>query len=190
MTEPELRTLAERSPTADAKPERAARRAGRAVGRPPARPVVDEIQDDARRSVSVRINTSDYGRLKAIAGRLGVRESDVFRHLVRIGIARLMRVLYSNEPQSSRYRLLVSLARELGEDFGLSVQECVALLRQPSVPGLMLDDNDLHLVALSASHPQQACAVLTAELGEIVEPAALVARLGRYLEEKHSSPTA
>lgn len=190
MTEPELATPTERSLTAETKPDRALRRTGRAAGRPPARPLVDEIQDDARRSVSVRINTSDYGRLKAIASRLGVRESDVFRHLVRIGIARLMRVLYDSEPKSARYRLLVSLAGELGEDFGLSVQECMALLRHPAVPGLTLDDNDLHLVALSASHPQQACALLTAKLGEDVKPAGLVSRLGRFLEEKYSSPAA
>lgn len=186
MTEPVPESATPVSQQDPGRPSRPPRRGGRTH----VRPVIDDIQDDARRSVSVRINTSDYGRLKAIAGRLGVRESDVFRHLVRTGIGRLMRVLFGNEPRSGRYRLLVSLVAELGEDFALSAAECAALLESSSAAPLALDEDDIQLIAMSASHPQQACSLLASRLNEPIESAALTLRLGRYLEEKHGGSPA
>ena len=186
MNEPGTGSGLNEEQAVEGRTSRELRKTGRAGGRPPRRPMVDEIQDDARRSISVRINTSDYGRLKAIARRLSVRESDVFRHLVRLGVGRLMRALESNAPSRERYRLLISMAGELGEDFGLTVPDCAALLSTRASPRLTLDAADVELIALVATHPLHACAVLASLVHEPVDEASLVARLGVYLDEKHS----
>jgi len=186
MSEPGTGAGLNEEALAEGRTVRELRKNGRAGGRPSRRPVFDEIQDDARRSISVRINTSDYGRLKAIARRLSVRESDVFRHLVRLGITRLMRALDSEAPSRERYRLLVSLAGELGEDFGLTVPDCAALLSTRASPRLALDAADVDLIALVATHPLHACAVLSSLVDEPVDESTLVARLGLYLDQKHT----
>ena len=188
MTEPGTGAGINEEAAGEGRPLRELRKTGRAGGRPPRRPMVDDIQDDARRSISVRINTSDYGRLKAIARRLSVRESDVFRHLVRLGVGRLMRALDSNAPSRERYRLLVSLAGELGEDFGLTVADCAALLSTRASPRLSLDAADVELIGMVAAHPQHACTVLASLTREPVDEANLVAKLGRYLDHKHTLP--
>lgn len=143
----------------------------------------DAIKDDARRSISVRVNTSDYGRLKAAARRLGVRESDVFRHLLRIGLARLLRVLAMDVSPEERYRLLICVAAEFGEDFGMTARDCVSVLDAHG--SLALDDGDLELIGLAATHPLQASVLLDRLAGTTSDPANLNQRLGTYLAAKH-----
>ena len=48
-----------------------------------------QVHDNAKRSISLRIHTTDYGKIRLIARRLRVRDSDVFRFLLRVALARL-----------------------------------------------------------------------------------------------------
>lgn len=95
------------------------------------RPVVQwGVRDDARRSVSFRIRTTDFGRIKLIARRLGVREADIFRYLVESGLQRLEGLLScGTSGDDSRHAEQVELAcAELAAAFGIGAEECLELL--------------------------------------------------------------
>ena len=151
------------------------------------RPVNEDVRDDARRSISVRVNTSDYGRLKMAAKQLGVRESDVFRHLLRLGLRRLIRVLDGDVSESERFRLLVSMVGEFSEDFGLTPRECLMLLNMRSSKPLQIDEADLELIGLSITHRRHAQSLLAGILGHPVDDKNLTQSLGDYLASKHHS---
>ena len=147
-----------------------------------------DVRDDARRSISVRVNPSDYGRLKMVAKQLGVRESDVFRHLLRLGLRRLIRVLDGEVSESERFRLLVSMVGEFSEDFALTPRECLMVLNLRSSKPLQIDEADLELIGLSITHRRHAQSLLTGILGRPVDDKNLTQCLGDYLAAKHQSP--
>ena len=144
-----------------------------------------DIREDARRSVSVRINTSDYGRVKAAAKALRVRESDIFRHLLAVGLEKLMRVLEVRVDPAQGARLLVETTREFARDFGMDVEETLKVL--PPLNGRRaspLTDEDLDLLRIYATHPGHACSVLAARLGRAVAQEDLGTLLADYLQSR------
>lgn len=148
------------------------------------------IYDDARRSISVRINTSDYGRMKVASRRLGVRESELFRYLVRSGMSRLITVLEGKLREGSRYHLLVRIAADWRVEMGLTATECADLIGcLGEAEALELDESDLLLVDLAATRPSEAAALLGLQLGVAIDKAQVVARLGDHLAQKYAPST-
>jgi hypothetical protein len=148
--------------------------------------VEESIVDDARRSISVRIKLSELGRLKAIAKRLETRESNVFRYVLRIGLARLTNVLDGVVVPAQRWRLLIQLVGELSNDFGMDARACLDLLNSVS-SGSMGDlaPEDLELVNLAAKHPRVVLEYLERLTGGPVAATNLVASLSEYLQAKY-----
>jgi hypothetical protein len=148
--------------------------------------VEESIVDDARRSISVRIKLSDLGRLKAIAKRLETRESNVFRYVLRIGLARLTNVLDGVVVPAQRWRLLIQLVGDLSNDFGMDARACLDLLNSVS-SGSMGDlaPEDLELVNLAAKHPRLVLESLERLTGGAVATTNLVASLSDYLQTKY-----
>ncbi len=148
--------------------------------------IEESIVDDARRSISVRIKLSELGRLKAIAKRLETRESNVFRYVLRIGLARLTNVLDGVVVPAQRWRLLIQLVGELSNDFGMDARACLDLLNSVS-SGSMGDlaPEDLELVNLAAKHPRVVLEYLERLTGGPVAATNLVASLGEYLQAKY-----
>jgi hypothetical protein len=151
--------------------------------------VEESIVDDARRSISVRIKLSELGRLKAIAKRLETRESNVFRYVLRIGLARLTNVLDGVVVPAQRWRLLIQLVGELSNDFGMDARACLDLLNSVS-SGSMGDlaPEDLELVNLAAKHPRVVLEYLERLTGGPVAATNLVASLSEYLQAKYPDP--
>ena len=148
--------------------------------------IEESIVDDARRSISVRIKLSELGRLKAIAKRLETRESNVFRYVLRIGLARLTNVLDGVVVPAQRWRLLIQLVGELSNDFGMDARACLDLLN--SVSGGSMGDlapEDLELVNLAAKHPRVVLEYLERLTGGPVAATNLVASLSEYLQAKY-----
>jgi len=113
------------------------------------------INDDAKRSVSVRINTSDYGRIKIAARRLHAREADVFRYLLQVGLSRITPLLGEALDTSAFLRALTELGPDLGPTLGLGAREFAGLLRtfkHRSLPSI--DDEDFELLDLADPHPR------------------------------------
>ncbi len=146
----------------------------------------DTILDNAKRSVSVRISTSDYGRLKSAAKRLRMRESDIFRHVLRLGLARLLPLLESTSANDDFFRMIARVGTEFGKGSWMDTSQGIALFRRLLKPsGTELQEFDLELIYLAGTHPKHVQHYLSQVLQREVEEASVVATLGDYLDEKY-----
>jgi hypothetical protein len=108
------------------------------------------IDDNAKRSISLRVHSSDYGKVKAISRRLRVRESDVFRFVIKVGLNRLA-LLYNIRV---RGRDLMPLFLDCGADlvrhFRLDERRLDQLLNEDlGTDDRRVDNEDLALLALA-----------------------------------------
>lgn len=113
------------------------------------------INDNAKRSVSIRINTSDYGRIKIASRRLRTREADLFRYLLQVGLNRIQPLLGDDLDAASYLKALAELGPDLGFSLGLGAREFTTLLqtfKHRALPTVSADDYDL--VDLAGTHPR------------------------------------
>ena len=152
----------------------------------------NQIDDNAKRSVSIRINTSDYGRVKWLARQLRAKESDVFRFLLRSGLESVAPMYDSTRrTQAAIVSMLTTLGPELAQHFKLDpkrLQEWAAELTAGT--GLEIAAEDLELLQMlpvSADFVRMRLAALTgaAAQGEDVRQA-----LASYLVKKYSTAAA
>ena len=153
----------------------------------PTRTHGDAVFDDAKRSISVRISTSDYGRIRVAARHMRMRESEVFRYLVGVGMSRLIKVLEGAPGDDQRYQRLVRVAAEWRRELGITAADSIPLIgclggTAPPV----LEDADLLLVDLAATRPGEAAALLGLRVGTHVDQVSVIARLGDYFVRKYS----
>ena len=123
-----------------------------------ARPAADmeagPIHDNAKRSVSIRINTSDYGRIKAASRRLRTREADLFRYLLQVGLARIGPLLGESLEADAYLRLLAEMGPDMAALFGLSARELASLVQGREGERLpLIDGTDFELINLMGTQP-------------------------------------
>ena len=102
-----------------------------------------------KRAVSIRMTVADVRRIKKLAQRLGVRDSDVIRFAVKATLVRLM-PLY--EPET-RGRSLVPVLVEAGGEFlrffDLDTGRLDAIINGDVEPDKRVEREDLALIALA-----------------------------------------
>jgi len=152
---------------------------------------VSPIHDNAKRSVSIRINTSDYGRIKVVARRLHAKEADIFRYLLQVGLNKLGPLLGTELDDQAFLRTLVDLGPDLAANFDVSAREFVSLLSAftgKAAPSF--DASDLELVDLAGTHPRMVQSRLAEFRGRPVTEHELRGVLHDYLLMKYQVPGA
>lgn len=172
---------------------------GNAARRSTARPLAldklgaDLINDNSKRSVSIRINTSDFGRIKAVSRRLKVRESDVFRFLVKVGLAEVAALCDSGADARDLLGVFASHGRDLVGHFNLNARRLEQVINgEQRGDQRRVEADDLELIALSVL-PERYLALRLQELvGQPVAPEDAQQALRDYLEGKYlaSAPAA
>ncbi len=146
------------------------------------------INDNSKRSVSIRINTSDFGRIKAISRRLKVRESEVFRFLVKVGLAEVSALCRSNATAEELLGAFAAHSAELVSHFNLNARRLGQVLNADSHgDGIKIDSDDLELLAMTAFPTRYLAMRLQEMLGHPVAPDAAQQTLRKYLEDKYQS---
>jgi hypothetical protein len=144
------------------------------------------IHDNAKRSVSIRINTSDYGRIKVAARRLHAKEADIFRYLLQVGLSKLSPLLGEGLEDRAYFRALTDLGPDLAANFGVTAREFVTLIGaftgRTAPP---FDQADLELVDLAGTHPRMVQARLAEVCGGPVAEHELRSALHDYLAMKY-----
>jgi len=106
------------------------------------------IHDDAKRSVSFRMYTSDYGRLRCMSNELRVGDSAVFRFLLRVALEKCAPLYDRNASPAQRLELLADLGPEFATYFNFDVDELKAVFQRADHHGqVVIDDEDFDLVA-------------------------------------------
>jgi hypothetical protein len=145
------------------------------------------INDNSKRSISVRIKTSDFGRIKAIARRLKVREPDVFRFALKVGLTSVAPLYHSKSSKEDLLAMFAVRGAEIVEYFQLSARRLGQILNpeSQSTTEPWIDTADLELIAMS----HLPAYMLVPRLQELAERSIdadnVYAELRRYLTDKY-----
>jgi len=146
------------------------------------------VIESRKQAVSIRMNVSDVRKVKKLAGRLGVRDSDVIRFAVKSMLARLG-PLYDPEVRGRNLvPVFVEFGTELLRFFDLDGARLENIVNDGVEPGKRVDRDDIALLALSGAQEQYAALRLSAlnqQDGPQMGPADLATSLRQYLYEKY-----
>jgi hypothetical protein len=146
------------------------------------------VVESRKQAVSIRMNGSDVRKVKRLATRLGVRDSDVIRFAVKSMLAKLG-PLYDPEVNG---RNLVPVFVESGADllrfFDIDAAKLEAIINSGVEADRVVDRDDIALLALtSAQEPYAALRLSELEQNERPRrgPAQLLESLREYLYAKY-----
>ena len=156
--------------------------------------------ESRKQAVSIRMNSADVRKVKKLAQRLGVRDSDVIRFAVKSMLARLG-PLYDPEIKGRNLvPVFVESGAELLRFFDLDATRLEAVINDGADLARRVDRDDIALLALSGAQQPYAALRLT-ELNReergMSRAGEMSAALRRYLYDKyvyrcaeaHDSPT-
>ncbi len=107
--------------------------------------------DDKKQTVSVRMSASDHNKVKEIANRLHVRESDLFRFAVKSAITKLLPLYDKNFKGKDLIPLFIEFGNELTNYFELDTMRLDEIINEgvSADSDNYVDYDDLNLIAMS-----------------------------------------
>jgi len=146
------------------------------------------VVEPRKQAVSIRMNAADIRKVKRLASRLGVRDSDVIRFAVKSTLTRLG-PLYDSEVQGRNLvPVFVEWGNELLRFFDLDAARLEAIINEGTSADARVEREDIALLALTASQEPYAalklCALDRAEHRDQTQ-AELSESLRRYLYSKY-----
>ncbi len=107
--------------------------------------------DDKKQTVSVRMSASDHNKMKDIAQRLHVRESDLFRFAVKSAITKLLPLYDKNFKGKDLIPLFIEFGHELTNYFELDTMRLDEIINDgiSNESDNHVDYDDLNLIAMS-----------------------------------------
>lgn len=139
--------------------------------------------------VSVRLNGSDLARVKQIAKRLQVRDSELIRFAVKSTLTKLMPLHDTNLAGSDLLPAFIELGAEITNYFELDSVRLNTIINQDSCKAeKRVDDEDIALLAMLAM-PEHYLHMRLRELSPLpVEAVGVEVSLRRYLYDKYVRP--
>jgi hypothetical protein len=108
------------------------------------------MMEDKKQNVSVRLNISDLSKIKDIAKRLHVRESDVFRFAIKATLTKLIPLHDNNSKGRDLLPAFIEYGSELTNYFDLDVQRLDTVINQGvEDPLARVDYDDIELIAMA-----------------------------------------
>lgn len=136
--------------------------------------------------ISVRLRGSDIDRIKAIARRLDVSDSEIFRFGIRLAMARLLPLL---DDQACGFRVLpvfVENDAELVRHFDMDAAHLDRVINEHcDEPGIRVDPADLNLLTLHGLPSDYLRLRLQELVGESLEGISMWKALRTYLYRKY-----
>jgi hypothetical protein len=148
---------------------------------------LDLINDNSKRIVSMRINTSDFGRVKAMAKRLKARDSEVLRFVLRLGLAEMSALCRRGATPQEMLGAFALHGPALVDHFELNEARLDQLLNadRGEAPVTL---EDLELLVVAAQSTRLLAFRLQELTGTAVVPEDARTFLRTYLEAKYSNP--
>lgn len=138
-----------------------------------------------KKNISVRLGVADLRRVKEIALRLGVKESEIFRYSVKALSTRLMPLL---NRQLSGVPMLVALL-ESGEEmlsyFEFDAQHLERLINGSADEEREVAHEDIEMLAIGIINADYLASRISEKLATRVEPAGAFEALRNYLFQKY-----
>jgi hypothetical protein len=138
--------------------------------------------------MSIRINTADVAKVKRLALRLGVRDSDIVRYALKTMLARLAPLCDPEVRGRNLVPVFVESGVELLRYFDLDANRLESIINE-SVPGdRRVEHDDIALLALTGSQDAYAAlklSELNSQDDHELRAGELSSSLRRYLYEKY-----
>ena len=140
-----------------------------------------------KKNISVRLGVADLRRVKEIASRLDVKESEIFRYAVKSLSTRLMPLLNRQLCGVAMLVALLESGEELLRYFEFDVQQLEKLInsRAADQGQLPVDSEDVEMVAVAIINPDYLAAQISEKLKTNIEPTLAFEALRHYLFRKY-----
>jgi hypothetical protein len=109
------------------------------------------VTSKRKKAISIRLASSDVRLVKAIASRLGARDSDVVRFALKLLLGRVALLADGDVRGRRMIPMLVEIGDELIRHFELDASRLRALVNDGVSDSQRVEDADITLMALSAS---------------------------------------
>jgi hypothetical protein len=140
------------------------------------------VVEGRKQAVSIRMNAADVGKVKKLASRLGVRDSDVIRFAVKNMLARLG-PLYDPEAHGRNLvPVFVESGAELLRFFDIDASKLEAIINSGVEVERRVERDDIALLALTGTQEPYAALKLS-ELGRTERRRQTTAELSESLRE-------
>lgn len=141
---------------------------------------------NVKRSVSLRVSHSDFERIRAIATRLGVRDSDVFRFAIKLALAKLAPLDDEGARGRALAAMLIDCGRDVAEHFNLDARHLDRVVNDAvASESERIDFEDLDMLTMSSIQERYLHARLKQLTREPVDPYRLGEALRHYLTLKY-----
>lgn len=104
-----------------------------------------------KQAVSIRMCTSDVDKIKRLAKRLGVRDSDVIRYAVKSALAKLAPLHDPAVRGSGLVPVFVESGTEMFQFFDLDANRLDSIINDQAEDDLRVDHEDIRLIAMSGA---------------------------------------
>jgi hypothetical protein len=138
-----------------------------------------------KQCVSVRLSNSDIQKIKRIAGRLKISDSDLIRFAIRGILSRLAPLSDERTSGSELLPVFIEYWNEIAGYFDFDTDRLEAILNTGSDDRTRVQREDIELLAMHNTLPTYMKMRLEKTLGEPVSDQTVAARLSSYLYEKY-----
>lgn len=107
--------------------------------------------DSRKKAISIRMSASDVSKIKRLAKRFGVRDSDVIRFAVKSALARLAPLQDPAVRGRSLVPVFVESGAELFHHFDLDAVRLDGIINQDAEAERRVDHEDIQLIAMSGT---------------------------------------
>jgi (2Fe-2S) ferredoxin len=143
------------------------------------------VVDQRKQAVSIRLGEADIRNIKRIAGRLGVRDSDIIRFAIKSTLSRIAPLC----DQAIRGRNLVPVLVESGDEliryFELDAFRLESIINEHVEEGRQVDRDDIALLAMSGHREEYLVMRLKDGNGSATDSATPARSLRGYLYDKY-----
>ena len=141
-----------------------------------------------KQHVSVRLTETDHRKMKEIAKRLGVKESDLFRYIIKNSLNKLLPFQDEQIRGTDLLPALLDCGQDLARYFDLDCDQLDQIVNGDlAEESKKIEKEDLDILAMAGSSDHYALIKLAALSKEPVMDEDLVSALKQYLTQKYQN---
>jgi len=106
------------------------------------------MQEGRKQAVSLRLGSGDIRKIKRLAKRLGVRDSDVIRYALKVALAKLAPLCDPGVRGRALMPVFVDTGVEILQHFDLDEENLDRIINDGVEPGERVEHTDLQLMAM------------------------------------------
>ncbi len=141
--------------------------------------------DNQKQCVSVRLSTSDIRKIKYIAGRLSVSDSDIIRFGIKGMLSKLRPLSYENSTGNQLLPVFLEHSNDLTRHFDFDAERLEQIINKGAGADQCIDIADIELLAMHTVFPNYMKTQLEKLLDRSIKEEELMPRLREYMYTKY-----